>query len=78
MLYDQYGSVHIVHRRKMMYGDTASSCHLDNDDTGMHYVVDIHDCVSGIGVAVIVTKKGKKCTDLYVRMVVARLSSCLH
>ena len=54
-----------------MYGNTAIFCHLHDDDTAMHNVVKNHDCVSGIGVAVIVTKKGKKCTDLYVRMVVA-------
>ena len=58
MLYDQCGSVHIVHRRKTMYDDTASSCHLDNDDTDMHYVVDIPDCVGGIGGAVVATNNG--------------------
>ena len=43
-----------------MYGDTASSCHLTNDDTDMYDVVLINDNVSGIGGAVTATKKGKK------------------
>ena len=43
-----------------MYGNTASLCHLDDHDTSMHNVVHIHDCVSGMGGAVILTKKGKK------------------
>ena len=43
-----------------MYGDTASLCHLDDDDTDIYDVVHIHNRLSGIGGAVIVTKKGRK------------------
>ena len=43
-----------------MYGDTATSCHLTDDDTGMYDVVLINENVSGIRGDETATKKGKK------------------
>ena len=39
-----------------MYSDTASLCHLTDDDSDMYDVVVICDKVSGIGGAIIATK----------------------
>ena len=44
----------------IIYGDTASSCHLTDDNTDMCDLVLINDKVNGIGGAIFATKKGKK------------------
>ena len=43
-----------------MYGDTASLCHLTDDDIDMYNVVRNNDKVSGICGAIFATKEGKK------------------
>ena len=54
------GFQHPSFTENTMHGDTASSCHLTNDDSGMFDVVIICAKVRGIGGSVIATKKGKK------------------